>query len=401
MLDPRTFQDIDGTYPGGDGDPHKASGWVKRTIFSGWDVFRSELPLLTIIRPDIASDLINSLTTLAQENGTGYYDRWELLNAYSGCMIGNPAISVVTDAYMKGIRTFDVNKAFETCVHTAAKFGNGEKGYSTSGSISTTLEYAYTDWCMSKLAAALGHTEEAASYLRQSKDYKNVFDPSKGWFRPRKENGDWEAWPAKGRMEDDYSTVESNPYQQGWFVPQDVDGMVKLMGGREKVIADLVNFFENTPANMLWNSYYNHSNEPVHHVAFLFNRLGVPSLTQKWSRAICKRAYHNSVAGLVGNDDVGQMSAWYVFAASGLYPFCPGDNRFEITSPVFDKIAFTLDAAYAKGKTFTIKAVNNSPSNIYIQSAKLNGKPYNSSYLDYDAIAAGGTLELSMGNKPK
>jgi predicted alpha-1,2-mannosidase len=195
--------------------------------------------------------------------------------------------------------------------------------------------------------------------------------------------------------------VESNPYQQGWFVPQDVPGMVKLMGGKRKVTRDLQHFFQKTPENMMWNNYYNQANEPVHHVAFLFNRLGVPWLTQKWSREICRRAYHNSVEGLVGNDDVGQMSAWYVLAAAGLYPLCPGDPRYEITSPVFNRITIRLDPAYAKGKTFTIIAHGNSSGNIYIQSARLNGKPYDRCYINYQTITAGGTLELEMGDMPQ
>jgi predicted alpha-1,2-mannosidase len=201
-------------------------------------------------------------------------------------------------------------------------------------------------------------------------------------------------------LKQDYGTVESNPYQQGWFVPQDIPGMVKLMGGREAVIADLQQFFSHTPENMLWNNYYNHANEPVHHVPFLFNRLGAPWLTQRWTRAICRRAYHNSVEGLVGNEDVGQMSAWYVLAASGLHPVCPGDNRWEITSPVFDKVVMRLDPRYAKGKTFTILAHNNSPENMYIQSAVLNGRPYEKCWLDHKDIVAGGVLELEMGSQP-
>jgi len=151
---------------------------------------------------------------------------------------------------------------------------------------------------------------------------------------------------------------------------------------------------------MMWNDYYNHSNEPVHHVPFLYNRLGAPWLTQKWTLEICRRAYKNSVEGLVGNEDVGQMSAWYVLAASGLHPVCPGDTRQEITSPVFNKVTLKLDPKYAKGKTFTIIANNNSAKNIYIQEAKLNGKTYNKCYIDYKDIVAGGTLELSMGATP-
>jgi predicted alpha-1,2-mannosidase len=401
MIDPRTFQDLDGKYPGGDLKAHTADHFTKRTIFSGWDVFRSQMPLQTLINPGLVNDLINSQVTLAAENGRQYFDRWELLNAYSGCMIGNPSISVIADAYKKGIRGYDINKAYQFSLNTGNKFGNGDRGFSTgSNSISGTLEYAYFDWCIAQIAKSIGKTDDAKKYAERALAYKNVFDKDKNWFRPKKDNGEWMAWPAEGRLEQNYGTVESNPYQQGWFVPQDVPGLATLLGGNEKAIADLTAFFEKAPANLLWNNYYNHANEPVHHVPFLFNRFGAPWLTQKWTRIICNRAYHNKVEGLVGNEDVGQMSAWYVLAASGVAQVCPGDMRYEITSPVFSKIRINLDSKYAKGKAFTVVAKNNSPANIYIQSATLNGRPYHQCHLDYAAISSGATLELVMGPKP-
>jgi len=401
MIDPRIVTDVDGQYMGGDDKAHKATGFNKRTIFSGWDVFRSQMPLQTIINPGLVNDMITSLITLAQESGHNYLPRWELLNAYSGCMIGNPAVSMIADAYVKGIRNYDVQKAYQYALGTVKKFDNGKQGYTPGGlSISLTLEYAYADYCMSVLANALGHPAMAKLYAHKAMDYKNIFDPEKGWFRPRNEDGSWQDWPAKGRLVQNYGTIESNPYQQGWFVPQDVDGMVQLMGGTEKVKTDLESFFEKTPKNFMWNDYYNHANEPVHHVPFLFNRLGAPWLTQKWTRRICADAYHNRVDGLVGNEDVGQMSAWYVLAAAGLHPICPGDPRYEITSPVFNRIALHLTQPFASGQSFTIIARNNSPQNIYIQSAKLNGNPYNKAYLMHADIVKGGTLELVMGAVP-
>jgi len=406
MIDPRTLEDVDGSYPGGDGKIHRSVGqsgahaaaFTKRTIFSGWDVFRSQFPLQTIINPHVVNDMINSLVQLADESGQHYLERWEFLNAYSGCMVGNPAVAVMADAYAKGIRGFDIDKGYLYARNTCERFGNGKEGFSYGeGGISKTLEYAYSDWCLSKLAGDLDKKEDQALYAGKAGAYRNTWDDSAGWFRLRRQDGSWEPWPKRGRLQQDYGTVESNPYQQGWFVPQDVDGMVKLMGGREKVASDLENFFGSTPDNMLWNDYYNHSNEPVHHVAFLFNRIGYPWLTQKWTRAICRRAYHNTVEGLVGNEDVGQMSAWYVLAASGIHPVCPGETRYEITSPVFSRIVIRLDPAYAHGKTFTVIAHHNSPENIYIQSALLNGKPYEKCWLDHSDIMAGGVLELTMG----
>jgi predicted alpha-1,2-mannosidase len=395
MIDPRMFSDVDGKYVGGDRKVHTTGAFHKRTIFSGWDVFRSQTPLLTIISPDIVNDLINSLVTLADESGEGYLERWEFLNAYSGCMLGNPAISLIADAYAKGIRGFDAELAFKYSVATSERFGNEAKGH--SGGISNTLEHAYTEWCTSELARMLGKTSEQEKYLKLSQSYRNIWDKDEmHWFRPRQSDDSFAPVPSKGRLQHDYGCAESNPYQQGWFVPHDVDGMAELMGGKNAAIADLDSMFANTPVNFLWNDYYNHSNEPVHHIPFLYNRLGEPWKTQRWSRFICEHAYKTGVNGLIGNEDVGQMSAWYVLATSGVHPVCPGETRFELTSPLFDKIVWNLP----NGKTFTVNVSGNSPENVYIQSATLNGQTYNRCYIDYADIVNGGALELVMGNSP-
>lgn len=399
MIDPRVCSDVNGEYMGADKQVHVTDRFSKRTIFSGWDVFRSQMPLQTIINPTLINDQINSLVEIADQSGNNYLERWELLNAYSGCMLGNPAISVLCDAYSKGIRSYDIDKAYQYALNTSRMFGNNENGY-TPGSISHTLEYAYNDWCMARLAGWLGKEADKELFERRSGTYTTLYDPDYGWFRPRNEKGEYLPLPEQGRLAEGYGCVESNAYQQGWFVPHDVEGMIKLMGGREKVLADLTDMFEQTPAGYLWNQYYNHANEPVHHVPFLFNRLGAPELTQKWTRDICRNAYKNSVLGLVGNEDVGQMSAWYVLAASGLHPVCPGDQRYELTSPVFEKIVFNLDPDYAEGKTFVIEAHNNSPENIYVQQATLNGNPYNKCYLMHADLMKGGTLVLQMGAEP-
>jgi len=402
MIDPRSFTDLDGSYTGGDQQVHRSNRFTKRTIFSGWDVFRSQFPLQNIINPEVVSDMINSLVELADESGNDYLERWEFMNAYSGCMLGNPAISVMVDAYNKGIRSFDIPKAYQMAINTSELFGNQELGFSNikNSTISATLEYAYFEWCMSVFADSLGKTEDAEKYRKLSKSYRNVFDHDKGWFRPRKDDGTWESWPENGRLTQNYGSRESNPYQQGWFVPHDIEGLSELLGGKEAALADLTNLFNNVPADMMWNDYYNHANEPVHNVPFLFNRLGAPWQTQYWTRQICKRAYHNAVNGLVGNEDVGQMSAWYVLAASGIHPVAPGENRYEITSPVFNRVEIKLDPKYAKGETFTIVANNNSDENIYIQSAKLNEQNWNNCWITHEQLAAGGVLELEMGKQP-
>ena len=404
MIDPRLYADVDGRYDGGDHKPHDDGGsFNKRTIFSGWDVFRSQMPLQTIINPKVVDDMIASLVTMAEESGEEYLERWELLNAYSGCMLGNPAAPVIADAYVKGIRGYDALKALRYAVKTSEKFGNFPLGWVPNGAcISETLEHAYADWCIGKLAEEIGNQEVAKEYYSRSQAYRNVFDPEVGWFRPREADGSWGPWPEGARTMEGLGCIESNPYQQGWFVPHDIEGMIELMGGKDKVLADLEDFFENTPDNLMWNQYYNHANEPVHHIPFLFNALGQPWETQKWTRFICSHAYSSErMMGLVGNDDVGQMSAWYVLASSGLHPLCPGDGKMQITSPVFDEIVIRTDPAYASGKPFIIKALNNSPENIYIQSAKLDGKPLEVPYLEFGQIAAGGTLELVMGPNPE
>ena len=401
MIDPRSMQDVNGNYTGADQQIHHDKQFTKRTVFSGWDVFRSQMPLQTILNPSVVNDLVNSLVEMGDQSGKHYLERWELLNAYTGCMIGNPAIPVIADAYAKGIRKFNVPKAYAYAVNTTEKFGNGERGYAYEPfGISNTLEYAFSESCLADLSKALNKKADEIKYRKWAQSYRNIFDPASGWFRPKQKDGNWEPMPAEGRMKQWYGSVECNPYQQGWFVPHDVPGMVELMGGNEKVIADLTNLFDKTPENMMWNDYYNHANEPVHHVPFLFNRVGAPWLTQKWTRAICSRAYHNAVEGLVGNEDVGQMSAWYVLSASGFHPIAAGNTRYEITSPVFSKIVIQLDKQYASGKTFTINAKNNSAKNIYIQSATLNGKPYAYCFISHTDIAAGGVLELQMGDQP-
>ncbi|WP_303208919.1 GH92 family glycosyl hydrolase [Bacteroides oleiciplenus] len=401
LIDPRICSDVNGEYLGADNQIHKTSKFNKRTIFSGWDVFRSQMPLQTLINPVMVNDLINSLIEIAEQSGNEYLERWEILNAFSGCMLGNPAISILCDAYAKGIRGYDIEKAYRYALNTSRMFQNNDQGYSPGNTgISLTLEYAYTDWCMARLAEALGKTEDCDYFDKRSRSYATVFDAEFGWFRPRDEEGNFMPLPEAGRLEEWYGCMECNAYQQGWFVPHDVQGLIQLLGGREKALAELQDMFEKTPGDYLWNAYYNHANEPVHHVPFLFNHLNTPWLTQKWTRDICRNAYHNSVKGLVGNEDVGQMSAWYVLTAAGIHPVCPGDLRYEITSPVFEKVEICLDPMIAPGERFIIETIGNSPENVYIQSATLDGKPYDKCYLVQDDIVRGGRLVLTMGAHP-
>ena len=403
LIDPRIVSDNNGEYFGADGKIYKTDDYNYRTIFSGWDVFRSEFPLLTIIYPDVVNDQINTFIELAEKTSTkhkGMLPRWEIMNSYSGCMLGDPAISVICDAYAKGIKNYNIEKAFALCKKTSLERDGTNKDFHKYGyvpnQVSHTLELAYTQWCTGRLAELLGKTKDANFFYSQSKNYKNIWDSSKNirWFRAKAENGQWLEY--KGKTTHNQGCTESNNYQQGWFVPHDICGLKTLMG-EDFFLQELENFFEKTPKDFLWNNYYNHPNEPNHHVPFMFNYTSKPYLTQKWTRKICQQAYGNDVMGLVGNDDVGQMSAWYVLAASGIHPVCPGATRYEITSPVFDKITIRLNNNYYAGKFFKIIAHNNSKENIYIQSIKLNGKKLNRLYIDHNEITQGGTLELFMG----
>jgi predicted alpha-1,2-mannosidase len=399
MIDPRAASDVDGRYVGGDNKIHQSRDFTYRTVFSGWDVFRSHFPLLTLIAPEIVDDDVASLVQLADLSGRKYFERWELLNAYTGCMIGHPAVCVLAEAYLKGIRGYDAAKAFEFAKNSV-NMTSHEQGYYPD-SLSWTLEQAYADYCAGRLAEALGKEDDARVFLERSLRYRNVYDPSVGNMRTRKADGTWEKWLGKtvaGPL-GGQGCVESNPLQQGWFVPHDVQGLIDLMG-RDHFLASLTEMFEKTPRDFMWNDYYNHSNEPVHHVPYMFVYAGQPWQTQKWARIIMDNAYKTGVKGLVGNEDVGQMSAWYVLSAMGLHPVSPVDCNYIIGSPLFAKMTIRLDSEYHKGKSFTVIARDNAPADVYVQSAMLNGKELRRAWLTYDEITAGGTLELQMGSRP-
>jgi predicted alpha-1,2-mannosidase len=431
LLFPMTFADANGDYTGGDHQIHHTTDFTNVTIFSGWDDYRSEYPLLTLIDPKVVNDQINSMLSLAATNGTGYLDRWEIMGNYTDCMIGNPEVVVINDAWQKGIRGFDSAKAFTYCLNTTQKYGNSRFGYSP-GNISETNEYGLCEWNMADFAAALGHQDAAAKYSALSEAYQQLFNPDepwtydaeakdfqpqwKGWFCAKDSKGQFLPWP--GLLSPKY-TREATVYQAGWTAYNDIPGMIELLGGNEQFTAKLDDFFSRTPDFSIWNPYlgtrnpahiyggqepwwnpYNNPvNEPTELIGFLFNWSGAPWLTQKWVRE-SMRVYYTGPEGLPGDDDVGQMSAWYVLCAIGLHQSCPGNPRFEIFSPLFDKVTLKLDPRYTKGETFIITAKNNSPDNVYIQSAALNGKPLDRCWLDYSEIAAGGTLALVMGPAP-
>ncbi len=407
MIDPRVIADADDRYVDANGEIRVANGYTPRTIFSGWDVFRGEFPLMTLLNPMMVNDEINSLIALSETSHKGYLERWEIMNSYSGCMDGDPATSVILDAFSKGIRGFEAEKAYAACRQTAAGTNDStnrpnndfymQHGY-VPDQVSWTLDNAYFDWCVGRLAASLGKSDDASIFDARAENYRKIYDPHVGSMRARDATGAWIPWLGKTAF--GQGCTESNPLQQTWFVPHDVAGLIEMIGGADEFSRRLEELFEKTPPSFGWNDYYNHANEPVHHIPYLFVYAGRPWLTQKWVRRILNNAYHNDVNGICGNDDVGQMSAWYVLSAMGFYPVCPGDGVYIIGGPLFSRVTIHLDEKWYKGAKFTITATNRARNNPYIQSARLNDKPLRRAWIRHSEIAAGGLLEFFMGPEP-
>jgi predicted alpha-1,2-mannosidase len=407
-LVPNLFMDVDGQYRGRDLLNHKAEGYDYYTVFSLWDTFRGEHPLFTITQQQRTQDFIK--TMLAQYKQGGRLPVWELAANETECMIGYHSIPVIVDAYMKGIRNFDAELAFKAMKHSAELDHFGLKYYKEMGyipaheeseSVSKTLEYAYDDWCIAIMAKELGKMDDYERYFKRAQSYKNIFDPTTGFMRA-KMNGRWfEPFDPK---EVNFNYTEANSWQYSFFVPQDVNGLVNLLGGRGELISRLDQLFtESTETTGRHQSditglvgQYAHGNEPSHHMAYLFNYVAQPWKTQRWVRQIMNELYTDKPDGLCGNEDCGQMSAWYILSATGFYPVTPGDPIYAIGSPLFEEVKINLE----NGKTFIIKAKNNSSKNIYIQSAKLNGKDYTKSFISHEDIMGGGELIFEMGAEP-
>lgn len=407
MIAPNVFSDVDGSYRGMDGKIHTADGFTMYTVFSLWDTFRAEHPLLTIIDQKRTLDFIKSF--LAKYDQSGILPVWELASNETWCMIGYHSVPVIVDAYAKGIKNFDAEKALTAMEHSADLDHYGLQYYRTSGfvpgekeseSVSKTLEYSYDDWCIARMCDMLGrrHYEE---FSNRAQYYKNIFDPSTGFMRP-KVNGDW-LTPFDPTAVTNYYT-EANAWQYTFFVPQDIDGMIDLYGGKVRFIRKLDSLFTSNPILTGRNQAdisgmigeYAQGNEPSHHVAYLYDYAGAPWKTQEIVRHIMDTLYTSKPDGLCGNDDCGQMSAWYVMSAIGLYQVTPGDPVYAIGSPLFDKITIHEET----GKQFVISAEHNSGGQKYIQSAQLNKDEFSSPFIEHNEIMNGGTLSFVMGNQP-
>jgi predicted alpha-1,2-mannosidase len=408
MVAPNLFMDIDGEFRGRDLRTHTASGFTNYSVFSLWDTFRAAHPLYTIIEQRRTADFIN--TFLAQYDHGGRLPVWELAGNETDTMIGYHAIPVIADAALKGIPGFDREKAFVAMKHSAEleHFGLGpylDHGYISMEedreSVSKTLEYAYDDWCIAEMARLLGHEEDYQRFIRRAQFYRNVFDEKAGFARPRK-NGGWLS-PFDPR-EVDFNFTEANSWQYSFFVPQDVSGLIDLLGGKEKFARKLDELFtteskttgrEQADITGLIGQYA-HGNEPSHHMAYLYDYVGKPWKAQARVRQILDEFYSAQPDGLIGNEDCGQMSAWYVLSAAGFYPVTPGASIYAIGTPLFPELRFNLES----GKSFVIKARGVSAQNIYIQSATLNGRPYSHSYLLHRDLIDGGELVFQMGPQP-
>ena len=408
MLAPNLYQDVDGRYRGMDLNIHKTKDFEYYTVFSLWDTYRAAHPLYTIIEQERTNDFIN--TFLAKYDEGGIMPIWDLAANYTGCMIGYHAVPVIADAYLKGIRNYDAEKALEAMKHSATRDKLGLDSYKNIGfipvdkeseSVSKTLEYAYDDWTIAEMANSMGKKEDYKTFLERAQNYKNVFDPTTKFMRGRFRN----KWFAPfDPYEVNFNYTEANSWQYSFYVPQDITGFINLLGGKNILEEQLDKLFvaenktsgrEQVDITGLIGQYA-HGNEPSHHMAYLYNFVNKPYKTQEKTRQILTELYTNSPDGVSGNEDCGQMSAWYIFSSLGFYPVTPGSNQYIIGSPLFDKATIHLE----NGKTFTIEAKNNSKENKYIQSVKLNGSNYEYSFINHTDIMNGGNLVFKMTNKP-
>lgn len=415
QLAPVTFSDKNGQFRLENDSIVTAKNYTAYSTLSLWDTFRAEHPLLTLIAPDRVSDMVN--TMLAYYETKNILPVWTLYANETNTMTGYHSIPVIAEAYKKGVRGFDAEKAFEAMKTTMMQDERGLNHYKKHGyipyslldeSVTITLEYAYDDWCVAQMAKALGKEDDYQFFLNRSKAYQHIFDKETGFMRGKSVDGD--SWnepfdPKYSNHREQTDYTEGNAWQHSWFVPQDVAGFIQLHGGSDLFTARLEQLFiessEITGDNISVDisgliGQYAHGNEPSHHIAYLFNHANQPWRTQYWAHHIMDTQYNTTPNGLSGNEDCGQMSAWYVLSSIGLYPMNPASGDYEIGSPIFEKTTIKLP----ENKTFVIEAENVSNENFYIQSATLNGRAFNKTTISHQDILEGGTLHFVMGNQP-
>lgn len=414
-LAPTIYSDVDGKYFGPDKKIHQTNGWNNYSSFSLWDTYRTSHPLYTIIDQARTNDMIKSFLAFYEQNGR--LPVWNFWGGETDMMLGYHAVPVIVDAYLKGVGDFNADSALQACVATANiddYRGIGlfkTKGYvpydvvdpynSENWSLSRTLEYAFDDYCIARMAEKMGKKELAAEFDRRAQNYRNVYNPVYGFMVPRDSNGNWQ--PAFSPDEYTPHISESNGWQYLWSVQHDIDGLVSLMG-KDRFAAKLDSMMTYTPADTsklpIFSTgmigQYAHGNEPSHHVIYLFNKIDQPWKAAQYINKVLKEMYRNDPAGLCGNEDMGQMSAWYVMSALGFYPVNPVSGKYEIGTPLFRQARIRLE----NGKTFTIKAPAVNADNIYVKSVTVDGKPWHESYLTHDQIMSGATVEFEMTSEP-
>jgi predicted alpha-1,2-mannosidase len=408
MIAPNIFNDVDGKYPGSDKKIHTAEGFQFYTVFSLWDTFRAFHPLFTIIDEKRTADWVKTL--LLKYDQSGLLPVWELAANETWTMIGYPSIPVIVDAFIKGIYKSEPNKVLMAMIKSANRDQFGLPYYKKQGfipankeheSVSKTLEYAYEDWCISEFARMIGDEKVYGEFSKRSQFYLNLFDRSTGFMRAKR-NGSWIKHFDPFSVSGDYT--EANAWQYSFFVPQNIPSLLQLMNGKNEFIKKLDELFSVTPvlkgrfqpdiSGMI--GQYAHGNEPSHHVAYLYNYAESGWKTQQKVRQIMSELYSAKPDGLCGNDDCGQLSAWFVFSAMGFYPVTPGLPFYSVGSPIFDEIKINLE----NGKKFIIKTINNSENNLFISSAVLNGKYFDKLFLDHSLIKTGGELTFEMNSVP-
>ncbi|HEV2710409.1 MAG TPA: GH92 family glycosyl hydrolase [Edaphobacter sp.] len=421
LLAPSLSMDEDGSYRGPDNQVHRAQGFQFVSSLSLWDTYRAEQPLMTLIEPEArTSDLVRSMLASQQESPFGMLPVWQFQGIETWCMIGYHAVPEIADAYMKGIGGFDANKALDAMVATAdyAPYGHlGEYmklGYvpvdggapgSHGEAVSQTMEYAFDDWTIARMARKLGRNDVAERFEKRAANWKNVFDPKVGFVRPRLADGSYREPFDPARAGADSGFTEGNAWQYSWYQPQDEAGMIKLLGGDQKLVAKLDAMFDakvdpkqyadvEDMAGLI--GQYVHGNEPSHHLAYLYDYAGEPWRTQERLGQIVESQYRPAPDGLVGNDDLGQMSAWLVFTGLGFYPVAPASNEYVIGRPFVERATMNLP----NGKKFEVVADGLSKSHPYVESVSLNGKPLTRSFLRQEEIVGGGELRFVMGSTP-
>jgi predicted alpha-1,2-mannosidase len=412
MIAPSEFCDVNGDYRGADGQSHAGVGFKNYTTFSLWDTYRAAHPLLSIIHPEKMNDMVNTMLTIYQQQGK--LPVWHLVGCETDCMVGNPGISVVADALLKGFDGFDKGQAFEALKNSAMLDERGlgylkEYGYipydKEEEALSKCMEYAIADWSIAQVAQALGKTDDYNYFLQRSKAYTRYFDKETGFMRGRSSQGTFrQPFDPFAAVHRDNDYTEGNAWQYTWLAPHDVQGLVDLFGSKERFIQKLDSLFtvegslgeHASPDISGLIGQYAHGNEPSHHIIYLYPYVAQPWKTADKVREVLSTLYNDTPEGLSGNEDVGQMSAWYILSSLGFYQVEPAGGKYIFGSPLVDKAVLKVQ----NGKTFTIVAKNNSATNKYIQRATLNGQPYEHYYILFKDIAQGGTLELVMGDTP-